>query len=78
MYRCEQSSEAWHSTDDDIINRHTKIPTVCLQLKTVRKNSVNNDTKTTDTNIVSLPITLQSISTTHSIPFSKYSDQFND
>ena len=58
--------EAWHSTDDNTINRHIDIPTVYLQLKTVRKNSVNNDTKITNTNIVNLPITLQSISTTHS------------
>ena len=34
--------------------------------KTVRKNFVNNDTKITDTNIVNLPITLQSIFITHS------------
>ena len=58
--------EAWHSTDDDTINRHIDIPTVYLQLKTVRKNSVNNNTKITNTNIVNNPITLQSRSTTHS------------
>ena len=57
--------EAWHSTDDTI-NRHIDIPTVYLQLKTVRKNSVNNNTKITNTNIVNNPITLQSRSTTHS------------
>ena len=38
--------EAWHSTDDTI-NRHIDIPTVYLQFKTVRKNSVNNNTKIT-------------------------------
>ena len=58
--------EAWHSTNHDTINRQTDILTVYLQLKTVRKNSVNNDTKITNTNIVNLPITLQSICTTHS------------
>ena len=58
--------EAWHSTDDDTINRHIDIPTVYLQLKTVRKNSVNNNTKITNTNIVNNPITFQSRSTTHS------------
>ena len=43
--------EAWHSTDDDTINRHIYIPIVYLQLKTARKNS-HNDTKITNTNIV--------------------------
>ena len=57
--------EAWHSTDDDTINRHIDIPTVHLQLKTVRKNSVNNNTKITNTNIENNPIILQSRSTTH-------------
>ena len=57
--------EVWDSTDDGTINRHIDIRTVYLQLKTVRKNSFNNDTKTATT-IVNLPITLQSISRTHS------------
>ena len=56
--------EAWHSTDDDSINRHIDIPTVYLQLKTVRKNSANNDTNITNTNIVGFPIALQSTSRT--------------
>ena len=56
--------EAWHSTDDVTIYRHIYIPTVYLQLKTVRKNSVNNDTKITNTNVVSFPITLQYTSKT--------------
>ena len=57
--------EAWHSTDDDTIDRHIDIPTAYLQLKTERKNSVNNDTKITNINIVNLPITLQSTSRTY-------------
>ena len=57
--------EAWHSTDDDTINRHIDTPTVYLQLKTVHKNSVNNNTNITNTDIVNLPITLQSTSRTH-------------
>ena len=50
---------------DDTINRHIDIPTVYLQFKTVRKNSVNNDTNITNIDIVNLPITLQSASRTH-------------
>ena len=30
--------EAWYSTDDNTINRHIDIPTVYLQLKTVRRS----------------------------------------
>ena len=51
--------------EDDTINRHIDIPTVYLQFKTVRKNSVNNDTNITNIDIVNLPITLQSTSRTH-------------
>ena len=66
MKYAREIKKAWHSTDDDTINRHINIPTVVyLQLKTVRKNSVNNDTNITNTNIVNLPITLQSTSITH-------------
>ena len=47
--------EAWYSTDDNTINRHIDIPTVYLQLKTVRKVATNNDTNINNTNVKNLP-----------------------
>ena len=47
--------EAWYSTDDNTINRHIDIPTVYLQLKTVRKFATNNDTNINNTNVKNLP-----------------------
>jgi hypothetical protein len=34
--------EAWYSTDGNTINRHIGIPTIYSQLKTKRRNSLND------------------------------------
>ena len=47
--------QAWYSTDNNSINRHIDIPTVYLQLKTVRKVATNNDTNINKTNVKNLP-----------------------
>ncbi|XP_028415011.1 uncharacterized protein LOC114538091 [Dendronephthya gigantea] len=43
--------EAWFSTDDNTINRHIDIPAVYLQLKTKRKDSINNHINVTNNNL---------------------------
>ena len=42
--------EAWYSTDDNTINRRINIPTVYLQLKTVRKVTTNNNININNSN----------------------------
>ena len=46
-----ESKEAWYSGEDNTINRHLDIPTIYLQLKTIRQIATNNDTNTTNTNV---------------------------
>ena len=44
--------EAWHSMDNNTINRHVDIPTIYLQLKKKTNASTNNNTNTnTHTNL---------------------------
>jgi hypothetical protein len=49
--------EAWHSMDNNTINRHVDIPTIYLQLKMTPNASTNNNTNT------NLPTTLPHTST---------------
>ena len=60
-HACE-FKEAWYSIDTNTINRHIEIPTIYLQLKTIRNNPTNKNN--TMTNDINFPITLFSTSAT--------------
>ena len=48
-------STLWYSGEDNTIKRHIDIPTIYLQLETVRKIATNNGTHTTNINVENLP-----------------------
>ena len=62
--------EAWYSMDANTINRHIEIPTIYLQLKTIRNNPTNKNN--TMANDINFPTTLLSTPTT------QQSNHFND
>ena len=62
--------EAWYSMDANTINRHIEIPTIYLQLKTIRNNPTNKNN--TMANDINFPTTLLST------PATQQSNHFND
>ena len=55
--------EAWYSIGANTINRHIEIPTIYLQLKTIRNNPTNKNN--TMANDINFPITVLSTPVTH-------------
>ena len=64
--------EAWYSIDANTINGHIEIPTIYLQLKTIRKNPTNKNVNNTMANDINFPITLLSTPATQQSNHSNY------
>ena len=67
-FYAREFKEAWYSGDDNAINRHIDIPTIYLQLKTIRKIAPNNDTNASNTNVENLPTSAIHQSSDFTIP----------